>query len=145
MWFWKSPVRTRSSTLQKEVVIVTASFFLWGMGRSLLALYNNFDEALTTLGFGGTSSDAIPAAYVNWLFFDTNMAFDAGNSGFQRVGSQSGTIEQISVTKTAKKSGYVYIYLSNESNFPNTVYFDDLYVRHKESPVVRGMTTTPLA
>ncbi len=39
--------------------------------------------------------------------------------------------------EVAKEAGYVYVYLSNESEEPVDVYFDDFEIAHIEGPVVQ--------
>src|SRR5271163_2062474 len=39
---------------------------------------------------------------------------------------------------TIPAPGYVYIYVSDNSNSPNWVYFDDLQITHVHSPYVAG-------
>jgi hypothetical protein len=42
---------------------------------------------------------------------------------------------------TARRNGWLYVYLSNESN--QNVYFDDLIVNHKRGPVVSAQDYYP--
>src|SRR5690606_33984131 len=45
-------------------------------------------------------------------------------------------MQKLSVSKTIKEPGYVYIYLSNEGSVQQDVFFDDLKVTHVKSPIV---------
>ncbi|HMT75942.1 MAG TPA: DUF6443 domain-containing protein, partial [Chitinophagaceae bacterium] len=84
----------------------------------------------------GSSPNAnAPRAYLNYIFFDEQFNFVKEVSGFKRV-SQSGDGAPVIVTDEVKavKNGYVYVYLSNESNEP--VYFDNFSVSHERGRLV---------
>jgi RHS repeat-associated protein len=88
-------------------------------------------------GSDGTSNSS-PKAYINFIFFDDQLRY-ANNSGFSRVGS-SGSVKSHWYTDAVlnniavQKSGYLYVYVSNESNI--NVYFDNIQVIHKRGPMV---------
>ena len=75
-----------------------------------------------------------PKAYINWMFLNEQFEYTSGN------GSGSESVSTVNDYKlhernfgqsnpiTAKQSGYVYIYTSNESSL--SVYFDNLKVKH---------------
>jgi RHS repeat-associated protein len=82
-----------------------------------------------------------PKAYLNVLFFDEQFNFDAGSSRYQQVGTGSmtpGNPGQIGFmagsAALAQKSGYCYIYISNESD--ELVYFDNLTLTHDRSSLM---------
>ncbi|MES2430803.1 MAG: DUF6443 domain-containing protein, partial [Bacteroidota bacterium] len=77
-----------------------------------------------------------PRAYLNYIFFDENFNFVPGVSGFKRVAlSGNGDDRFLTMPETkAIKNGYVYIYLSNESNQP--VFFDNFTVTHKRGQLL---------
>jgi RHS repeat-associated protein len=87
-------------------------------------------------GANGTSS-TVAKAFINYIFFDEQMKYVGGN--FSQVGA-SGTVKNHFITDPqmqnipATKSGYVYIYCSNESNA--NVFFDNLQVFHTRSPIL---------
>jgi RHS repeat-associated protein len=47
-------------------------------------------------------------------------------------------MQLLSVGTRIKEPGYVYIYLSNEGNVQQDIYFDDLTITHDKSKVVQG-------
>jgi hypothetical protein len=80
---------------------------------------------------------AQPRAYVNWILFDEQLQYVTG--GFSKVHSQPGTLKehvQELQNIVLNKSGYVYIYVSNES--PVAVFFDNLQVVHTRGPPAGG-------
>ena len=83
------------------------------------------------------SSSTIPKAYINYIFFDEQFKYAGGN--FSRAGS-SGTVKNHWFSDaqlqniTVPKNGYIYVYVSNESNA--NVFFDNLQVFHTRGPVL---------
>jgi len=86
-----------------------------------------------------------PRAYVNYIFFDEQFRYVGdGASGAVMVDAiTSGNREGILPIDTrATKNGYVYIYLSNESqNIP--VYFDNLHIKQERSPILEDNAYYP--
>jgi RHS repeat-associated protein len=76
-----------------------------------------------------------PKAYLNYVFFDNQLKFVGDGSGVKQVDGQPGELETLSSGQVvAKKSGYVYVYTSNESN--QDVLFDNLGVTQITGPVL---------
>ncbi|MBN8789503.1 MAG: hypothetical protein J0I84_20675, partial [Terrimonas sp.] len=85
----------------------------------------------TTDGIGSLFADQLteipnssskPRAFINYIFFDEQ--FKSVGYGFDAVGD-NGTVKPHQVqNKTAPKNGYVYIYVSNQSQVD--VFFDNL-------------------
>ena len=78
------------------------------------------------------SAPTVPKAYINYIFFDEQ--FRVSGSGFSRVGGTTVKSHTDLMDKIAPKSGYVYIYISNES--PVNVFFDNLQVIHTRGPIL---------
>lgn len=82
---------------------------------------------------GHNEAGTSPKAFLNIVFFDEQFKFidrdlvtpDIG-SGFIRVSAANSSNASMGLQKKAPKNGWVFIYLSNESN--ETVYFDNLNV-----------------
>ncbi|MDX1955746.1 MAG: DUF6443 domain-containing protein [Chitinophagaceae bacterium] len=74
-----------------------------------------------------------PKAYLNILFFDDQFKYDGTSSLVIKVNYAVNTKQNInrmaSNALTANKSGYVYVYFSNESE--TSVYFDNFMVTHE--------------
>jgi RHS repeat-associated protein len=97
---------------------------------------NNFTSFLQPQN--SSSPSATPKAYLNILFFDEQFNYEAQSSKIIPAGNM-GSPQQIALISPsdmpqAKKNGYVYIYVSNESN--NLVYFDNLQVLHERSSLM---------
>ncbi|MBS1759020.1 MAG: hypothetical protein JST23_02765 [Bacteroidetes bacterium] len=74
-----------------------------------------------------------PKAFINWILLDEQFKYYAG--GFEQVGSDEELKIHTISRNSATKSGYLYVFLSNETtNIP--VYFDNLQVTHYRGPVL---------
>jgi RHS repeat-associated protein len=92
----------------------------------------------TTLG-NFISNNNPPAntarAFVNWILFDEQFKFVAGNSDpVATSGGYKLHTEFINTPANITRNGYLYIYVSNENNFP--VYFDNLAITHSPGAIL---------
>lgn len=53
------------------------------------------------------------------------------------MGSTANTDHELNLSKTIEKNGYIYVYVSNESNNSFDVYFDDLRITHTKGKVIQ--------
>ncbi len=112
-----------------------------GTGHPAAALLNSNSTAISGnisqfLADTGTSiTDSKPRAFVNWVLFDNQMNFVSSSSGFDQVGADQEFKHHILTNLPVDKSGYLYIYVSNET--PNIdVFFDNLQVTHVRGPML---------
>lgn len=84
--------------------------------------------------FGNAASDQ-PRAYLQYIFFDDQYEFVSELSGYQEVGEvSSGKYAKLSSGDlTFDRPGYLLVYIANESNQDQEVYFDDLKITHETS------------
>lgn len=74
-------------------------------------------------------------AFVNWILFDEQFKFVDGSADpVQPGGGYKPHDVFINTPALASKNGYLYVYVSNESNLP--VYFDNLAVTHIPGPIL---------
>jgi len=81
-------------------------------------------------------NSAQPKAFLNWVLFDDQLNFVAGNvvqMPSVTVG-QNKQVMQASFPASIPKNGYLYIYLSNESQ--QQVFFDNLNIQFKPGPLL---------
>lgn len=124
-------------------VFVNAAYGLETATQAKQIFNTNLSAAL-----GGTGADPAtrPYAYLNYLIFDDNYVVKDGgawrvpdNAGFDPGMEISVTPQQVKFPSHIKpqQKGYIYIWVSNESE--NTkVWFDDLKVTHTKSRVVQA-------
>ncbi|MEO0333499.1 MAG: RHS repeat-associated core domain-containing protein, partial [Bacteroidota bacterium] len=93
------------------------------------------------------SNGGIPYAYLNFVFFDEDFVYRPltlhGNDYVPVSDAAMGNHEPLSVQLTMPTSGYLYVYVSNESNWNINVFFDDLQIAHEHSPVVADESYYP--
>jgi RHS repeat-associated protein len=109
-----------------------------GITASQLNTINS--SAIPSSFFRGSNSEpttTVPKAYINYIFLDENFKYAGG--GASRVGV-SGSVKDHWTSDaqlqniTVPKNGYIFVYVSNESNFD--VFFDNLQVVHKPGPIL---------
>src|SRR5687767_1333253 len=99
-------------------------------------IYSGVDDALTGFGTGGNRGDTKPAAYLNFILFDSH--YNVLDAGWQPAPDNTFTKQKISFpTKTIQEAGYLFVYLSYDNDADNWVYFDDLLVTHTKSNVIQ--------
>jgi hypothetical protein len=83
-----------------------------------------------------TNTTGPPEAYLHVLLFNDQMVFDNVNSVVKPVNTtaQNATQTLTIPNLVIPKSGYVYIYFSNESN--TTVYFDNFMLTDVRGPIL---------
>ena len=117
-----------------------ATALLQGMGfpgdkityAGFTAIPNNL-TAMANFVNGNTVPSGKPKAFLNFFCLDEQMKFLPTSSGAAPVGA-SGVTTPLYLSKTIEKNGYIYIYVSNESN--QAVYFDALTVTHTPGPLL---------
>ena len=102
---------------------------------------------LTTRDSTGTTK---PRAYLSYVAFDERFQFVNESSGIARVGAAD-ALGVLTGETVIKKNGYIYVYLSNETENWN-VFFDNLTVQHRTGPLVAethyypfGLTIEPIS
>ena len=100
---------------------------------------SNFNDAFaagTALGGRSGSSD-VPRAYINYIFFNTEMEYQ--RAGFKQITSSSNgtSVQVVADDFIAEQEGYLMVYLSNETQGSEVVVsWDDLNVYHGKTNVV---------
>jgi len=83
-----------------------------------------------------------PKAYLNFAMFDDQFNMVSENSGVRQVQGSTGQLINLVVNKMAiKKTGWLYVYSSNESAVD--VFFDNLIITHNAGPLLEEHSYYP--
>jgi RHS repeat-associated protein len=90
-----------------------------------------------------------PKAYLNYIFIDRD--FDLASLKYDTVRVTTNAIEDgsdrphelLSLTKVITDPGYVYVYLSNDNEMVQEVYFDDFMCKLGKGPIVKSQDYYP--
>ncbi len=101
------------------------------------AVFTQDQTNILAAASGGSQGDVVPAAYLNYLYFDEDHALIRG--GYVVIGEGANTHQLMELTglPVFDEVGYVMVYVSCEGT-ANYVDFDDLTVTHTESAIVQG-------
>jgi RHS repeat-associated protein len=100
------------------------------------------ENGLAGLAASGTTDDAYPEAYFNYILFDKSLNFV--DAGFKQVkvsddGTGSAEHELLEFESiTIPQDGYIMIFVSNESEELTEVYFDDLMINHHKTELIQA-------
>jgi len=84
-----------------------------------------------------------PKAYLSFVLFDDQFKVVPGSSGVRQVqGAPDAQVNVVMPQMIAERSGFLYIYLSNES--AADVYFDNFAVRHQPGSLLEDTHYYPL-
>jgi RHS repeat-associated protein len=90
-----------------------------------------------------TESGEAPKAYLNYILFNKDMTSVISHN-FARITTnsreygQNAAHDTLMLSIAIKEPGFLYTYISNESDAPVEVYFDDFTVTHTKSPVIQA-------
>jgi RHS repeat-associated protein len=122
------------SSLTNDVVSNNVSEFAGAMSPVSSALSLAMGSFVTNNETTNYVTNA-PKAFLNWVEFDDQLNYI--NGGVVQVpqisAGQNKQVLQASLPMAMPKNGYIYIYLSNESQ--DTVYFNNLNINYRRGPV----------
>jgi RHS repeat-associated protein len=82
-----------------------------------------------------------PKAFLNWILVDNQFKLVSSSSSAMQVVAGSSKQVLAPPMLTLPKSGYLYVYVSNES--PQDVYFDDVTIQHLPGALVQEQSFYP--
>jgi len=138
----------------RNTVLGMASYLAASFGASAafidgMNIFQGLDQAPSGV-FSALADvdDNLPQAFLNVILFDKNFTpvkfdFDQVSTAAKVPVAEEGDPfshphERLYVNVDIEKEGFIYIYVSNESDQDMEVYFDDLRVVHQYSDVVGG-------
>jgi RHS repeat-associated protein len=154
---WNGGIATNSSTnvLNDLLSLLSAGMANLSGGKATQAELQNTNSGLNAglTSFLGTqtTSGSKPKAYINWILLDEQfkIAKDAsgnmiatGYSGFDQVKDAGSAYVHYFTNLTVNKSGYLYIYTSNEATNID-VFFDNLQVTHTRGALLEENSYYP--
>ena len=109
------------------------------LGTLMAPVNNALNTAMPTFLSGVKDADynsAQPKAFLNWVLFDDQLNYVTGNVVQMPAMSagQNKQVLQLTFPASLPKNGYLYIYLSNESQ--QQVFFDNLNIQYKPGPLL---------
>jgi len=138
---WESAAATNSSTnvLNDLLNILSTSVAGQSGGKvaagDLQAGGSGLNSALTSFLGTQTTTGSKPKAYLNWILLDEQFKVVNGSSGFVQVEGGGSAVPLTQTGLTVSKSGYLYIYTSNEATNVD-VFFDNLQATHIRGPIL---------
>jgi len=112
--------------------------------------YNNDYQRLKEKD-GENTSQSRPKAYLNFVLFDDNFKLVEDNSGVRQVKPTPDELQELGTDKmTISKSGFLYVYTSNETQ--QDVFFDNVVLAVNNGPLLEethyypfGLTMTGIS
>lgn len=123
---------TNTNVLATIITMVTGAAPTGTEGSVIQSAVNTNGAAIFV---GGNGSSSSPRAYLNYILFDQD--FNYLDAGFTQVSATSGTHVALNSSKTIAEKGYLYVYVSNESNTNFDVFFDDLRITHTKGRILQ--------
>ena len=97
------------------------------------SLFNGITGDITG---GGSSGTTRPFAYLNYILFDSE--FNVISDGHDRVQDTPNTLQLTSISNISiSEKGFIYIWVSNESNQNMNVYWDDIKITHTKGQILQ--------
>jgi len=91
-----------------------------------------------TIASGFATNTSVPGAFIHWIFFDINfkpLYYDKKQvTSSSNMAKAKITMNQLTVSEP----GYLYVFVYNNTDSQNWVYFDGLKVTHQYTPIVAG-------
>ncbi|MEM9337678.1 MAG: DUF6443 domain-containing protein [Bacteroidota bacterium] len=131
-------VSWNNSSISTIATLVSSIFGGASTGVGAERAVTSLENALQDPGDYGLFENApkeVTSAYLQYLFFDKSYTFRPEHSSYVSVSDVAeGQWERLETGKLSfPEAGYLFVYVSNESDQPDIVYFDDLKIIH-ESP-----------
>lgn len=114
------------------IAAATGSFGISSTGETA-GLYSGFTSQVPFIPGAGSVSTTLPQAYLAYLFFTDSYSFVT--SGAVAISTNAyNAFEKLERTFSPDQSGYLYIYVANETNVASVnVHFDEMLIVHQKN------------
>ena len=142
--FWKSGQTSSGTTDALSDILSSLANGIVSVAGPGKGSYSSLSNTTSSPLLGGVNSfrssknpnpPSNPKAYLNYIALDNQFNYDSSSSGAQAVGGADNMVTLATDTIRIKKNGYLYIYLTNETNGVS-VFFDNLSVTHYSGPLL---------
>lgn len=142
--YWKSgQTSTGTTDALTEILSSLANGIIAtsGTGKGSYSVLSNTTSSPLIAGVNAFRSANNPTphtnakAYLNYITLDDQFKYDSAASGALALGGPDNLVTLASGVITVRKTGYLYIYLSNETKSVS-VFFDNLSVTHYPGPLL---------
>lgn len=130
-----------TATMATNALVTAVATTTFGYAPGEVA-YHSFNTNAPIISGISNASSTVPKAYLAYLFFDDNYQFVA-SSAVSITASAYDAFEKLERTFTANQSGYLYVYVANETNVSTSagsVFFDEMLVVHQKSNLALQVT-----
>lgn len=128
-----------NSSISDIVSVISSTFGGASAGTGAESASTSLNNALSagSPGVYSGNTSGQPEAYLQYLFFDNNYNYVSSRSGFIAVSSAANgkfaKLEAPTIEFGPNESGYLFVYVVNESNQNKNVFFDDFKITHASS------------
>ena len=139
-----------NSTYTADLAMLFLSAFTGGGAGALesgSAAYQGLSSFFGGQALLGRDQNDVPRAYLRYQLFDKDFKAVAqfNDQHSMRISAAgANTAEAFASGEiTIDQPGYLYVWVSNESNWPTSVFFDDLIIAHEHGKVVQAQDFYP--
>ena len=144
--YYEGSLASGQSNIEGAVLAGAVAGVFGGVAGGTLeqqSIYDQFtgNPAAILVGDNGIDNSQ-PRAYLNYLLFDRD--FNFVDAGFAQVSDMAkDNHEALNLSRAITEPGFIYIYVSNETNADFNVYFDDLRIKHNRGLMIQESHTYP--
>ena len=131
-----------SGTYTKSPVAAMASYVISALSGGASGVVDGINYSYTNSGTGSPfllspdQGSSKPSAFLNYILFDEN--FQPISAQSAPLGNNPSQLHAVSLPSiNATRAGYLFIYLSYDNDTGPDVWFDELKITYKESPVIQ--------
>jgi RHS repeat-associated protein len=137
-WHGSSPNNSYTTVANNLLTALAGTAAVAGSGKGAtageLTGSSSIPSEVTNFLSNAPTASGRPKAYVNWILFDEQFHPVGSNSSFDPVETSPDVLKNHSVSVNINRNGFLYVWVSNESN--QDVFFDNLQLVHNHGPLL---------